>query len=271
MYNIYMKSLRVECPAKINLNLKIKGVLPNGYHEIESIMQTISLYDYLDISVEKNENSEIILSGNSIEIPYDKTNLVSRAAELFYKTVGLNSYKTLIHIDKNIPVSAGLAGGSTDAAGTIYGLNHLFQSPLSHKDIHIMCAQLGSDLNVCLAGGRILAQGRGEKITSKPYESFNVSLIKPLGLGISAKEAYTKFSKKMELGLSNREQYKNDLEWAVIDDYEQLQFIKQNYPESVMTGSGSAYYLVNGVFREHYGYYVKNNLTAISTGVRIIK
>ena len=295
-----MQTIKIQCPAKINLNLKITGKLPNGFHEIESIMQTISLYDYLTINIEDNEQNEIILSGNSTEIPYDESNLVFKAAKLFLETAGIKNKKIDIYIEKNIPVAAGLAGGSTDGAGTIYGLNKIFGDALGYEKLNGLCSQLGSDLNVCLHGGKILAKGRGEIITPLEFGDFNVSLIKPINLGISAKEAYTKFSQKNDVPPAvlrttsplqgaedfdvefcpflggNAEQreakgvkkFVNDLEWAVIEDYPQLQYIKQKYPKSVMTGSGSTYFMIDGNFENENGYWVKNGLKSVNFGVR---
>ena len=293
-----MQTIKIQCPAKINLNLKITGKLENGFHAIESVMQTISLYDYLTINVENSDENEIILSGNSSEIPYDETNLVYKAVKLYLETAGIKNKKINIYIEKNIPVLAGLAGGSTDGAGVLYGLDKIFLNPKINIDD--LCSKLGSDLNVCLHGGRILAQGRGEITTPLEFEEFNVSLIKPINLGISAKEAYTKFSQKNDvppvalrttsplqgaedfdvefcpfLG-GNAEQreakgvkkFVNDLEWAVIDDYPQLQYIKQKYPKSVMTGSGSTYFMIDGEFENENGYWVKNGLKSVNFGVR---
>ncbi len=212
-------SITIQCPAKINLTLKVTGKRPDGFHNIESIMQTISLYDYLTINIEPTDETEIILSGNSTEIPYNEKNLVYKAVKLF----PMSPHKVKIHIEKNIPVSAGLAGGSTDCAGTLFGLNELLGKPLSKEELHKLCAQLGSDLNFCLEGGRQMTKGRGEILEQLPFENFDVSLIKPNDLGISAKEAYTKFSVKLHSSTPNfssqgRETYFNDLEWAVIDD-----------------------------------------------------
>lgn len=258
-----MKTIKIQCPAKINLNLKITGKLEGGFHAIESVMQTISLYDYLTISVEDSVGNAIILSGNSEEIPYNETNLVYKAAKLYLDTNKITNKKINIFIEKNIPVAAGMAGGSTDGAGVLYGLDKIFS--LNDKfNIDKMCSQLGSDLNVCLHGGRILAKGRGEIITPLEFDEFNVSLIKPINLGISAKEAYTKFSQKEE----SNHNYENDLEWAVIDDYPQLQYIKQKYPKSIMTGSGSTYFMIGGEFENENGYWVKNGLKSVNFGVR---
>lgn len=253
--------IKVQCPAKINLTLKVTGKRPDGFHNIESIMQTISLYDYLTIKAEPAEKTEIILSGNSTEIPYNEKNLVYKAVEIFPMT----PHRVEIYIEKNIPVSAGLAGGSTDCAGTIFGLNEILGHPLSREELHELCAKLGSDLNFCLEGGRQMTRGRGEILELLEFEEFNVSLIKPESLGISAKEAYTKFSAK-----TGKSEFENDLEWAVIDDYEELQTIKNLYPKSIMSGSGSTYFIINDEFKKQKGYWISNNLKAIPDGVKIL-
>ena len=264
------KSIKIQCPAKINLTLKITGKRDDGFHNLDSIMQTISLFDYLTIFVEPSEKTEIILSGTSDEIPYNEKNLVYKAAKLFLDTVKMDSYKISIFIEKNIPVAAGLAGGSTDGAGTLYGLNKIFNEPLSRKELHELCAKLGSDLNLCLEGGRQKTSGRGEILEPLPFEEFDVSLIKPINLGISAKEAYTKFSQKMKTSDNTRSNYINDLEWAVIDDYKELQHIKEKYPNSVMSGSGSTYFGLGIDFKNEDSFWVKNGLKSIPYGVKEI-
>jgi 4-diphosphocytidyl-2-C-methyl-D-erythritol kinase len=267
-----MTNVKVQCPAKVNLTLKVVGKREDGFHNIDSIMQTISLYDYLSITVIDSDVNEIHLEGNSKEIPYDETNLVYKAAMLYLNKVKVSPKSVFIYIEKNIPVAAGLAGGSTDAAGTIYGLNKLLGDILSESQMHELCAQLGSDLNVCLKGGCIKASGRGEILDPMVFKEFNVSLIKPLNLGISAKEAYTKFSQKIKnkVNLESREKYINDLEWAIIDDYKELQFIKNNYPKSDMTGSGSTYFMIDNNFAQTEGYWVKNDLKTVADGVKLV-
>ncbi len=257
--------IKIQCPAKINLTLKVTGKRPDGFHNIESIMQTISLYDYLTISAVPSEKFEIKLSGTSKEIPYNEKNLVYKAAMLFIEQTNLTPHKIDIFIEKNIPVAAGLAGGSTDAAGTLYGLNKIFANPLSQKELHELCAKLGSDLNFCLEGGRQMTRGRGEILEELPFEEFSLSLIKPEKLGISAKEAYTKFAAKEKIG---REAFVNDLEWAVIDDYKELQTIKQLYPDSIMSGSGSTYYIIGKEFEPLEGYWLQNGLKSVPFGIK---
>ena len=261
--------IKIQCPAKINLTLKIQNKREDGFHNIESIMQTIDLYDYLTINTEPAKDLEIVLSGNSTEIPYNEKNLVYKAAKLFFEKTELPPQKISVYIYKNIPIAAGLAGGSTDAAGTLFGLNEIFNHLLNREELHKLCAQLGSDLNVCLEGGRLLCKGRGEIIEPLNFEDFNLSLIKPLNLGISAKEAYTKYALKNKD--SSRNDFANDLEWAIIDDYKELQKIKNLYPDSIMSGSGSTYFRLNGEFAPFEGYEIYNNHRAINFGVCITK
>ena len=267
-----MQSIKVCCPAKINLNLKVVNKRPDGFHNIDSVMQTIDLYDYLTISIKNSEKLTINLSGNNPEIPYDNRNLVYKATELFFSSPKILPKEVTIDIDKNIPIAAGLAGGSTDAAGTLYGLNKLLGEIYSTQELHNLCAKLGSDLNVCLTGGCLKTSGRGEIIVPAPYAEYNVRLIKPIGLGISAKEAYTKFSAKCERNeqIDTRNNFVNDLEWAIIDDYPQLQKIKSKYKTSIMTGSGSTYFSLSEDFYPEEGCWINNNLHTIEHGVSAI-
>ena len=265
-----MTSIKVRCPAKINLDLKVVGKRPDGFHDIESVMQTIGLYDTLSVSAVESDVNEIHIEGNSKEIPYDETNLVYKAAQLFLNTIKTTPKSIFVYIDKKIPVAAGLAGGSTDGAGILLGLNYLFGEPLSGGELHELCAKLGSDLNVCLKGGCLKTSGRGEIITPVEYKELNISIIKPENLGISAKEAYTKFSDKLSKDDTDRSKYVNDLEWAVINDYPELQYIKNKYPRAIMTGSGSTYFMINEDFDENeQGYWVQNGLVTTNSGVEL--
>lgn len=282
------KEIAVKCPAKVNLTLEILNKREDGFHNIQSVMQTIDLFDILTINVGESSKFEIKLSGTSDEIPYDERNLVHKAILLFVERVNLFPCKISVHIEKNIPVSAGLAGGSTDAAGVLWGLNKLFDNILSSHELHSLCAKLGSDLNFCLEGGCQLATSRGEilKKLELPIglQGFSLSLIKPKNLGISAKEAYTKFSQlenKPNLDMTtklieelNKTNIKledflyNDLETAVIGDYQELQKIKNIHPKSIMSGSGSTFFaLVDNLEKLDDGYWVKSGLKAITYGV----
>ena len=261
--------IRVKCPAKINLDLKIINRREDGFHNIQSTMQTVNLFDYLTIKVEKSQNLSIKLSGTSNEIPYDEKNIVYKAVKLFFDMLG-EVANIEIFIEKNIPVSAGLAGGSTNATGAIWGLNELFNRPFSRENLHELCSQLGSDLNFCLEGGCKRTFSRGEILENAEFVERKISLIKPINLGISAKEAYTKFAQKnvdvAEIQ-EKRAEFINDLEWAVIDDYEELQTIKRLYPNAIMTGSGSTYFAFDAEFAPIKGYWIVNNLKTINHGV----
>ena len=267
------KTIKIQCPAKINLDLKVVNKRPDGFHNIESVMQTISLYDYLTITAQKSDQTRIILNGNSTEIPYDEKNIVYKAVKLFLQTCIPEPMQIEIYINKSIPVSAGLAGGSTNAAGTFFGLNKIFDNILSNTELHKLCAQLGSDLNFCLKGGCMQTSGRGEILSESQYKKQTINLIKPIDLGISAKEAYTKFSTKLEnhIDIDSRNNFVNDLEWALINDYPQLQHIKAKYPKSIMTGSGSTYFSFDKPFEQENGYWVKNGLVTTDSGVSVVE
>lgn len=276
--------IKVSCPAKINLTLEIVNKRDDGFHNIKSIMQTISLYDHLSIEAKKAETTEIILSGTSEEIPYNEKNLVFKAAKLFLEESGISA-KINIFIEKNIPIAAGLAGGSTDAAGTLYGLNEILGQPFCREKLHELCAKLGSDLNVCLEGGTLLATSRGEVIQKLDCDiNYPVTLIKPKKLGISAKEAYTKYAakkikpqnnmtEKLIDAIKNQQNIQeflyNDLEYAIFDDYQELQTIKEKLPTSIMSGSGSTYFILGNLKENIFNdtYQVIPNLHFVNKGV----
>lgn len=282
-----MTKIQVKCPAKINLTLEVVNKREDGFHNIKSIMQMISLYDFLDIEIKESNKNEILLCGSSDEIPYNEKNLVYKAAKLFLEETKIENARIEIYIEKNIPIAAGLAGGSTDAAGTLYGLNEAFERPLNRYKLHTLCAQLGSDLNVCLEGGCILAESRGEKISKLQAVSCPVTLVKPHKLGISAKEAYTKYSlkeekphyhmtEKMINAISKNEDIReflyNDLEYAVFDDYKELQEIKQVIPDSIMSGSGSTYFVLGDIEEDLFGdeFQVIRGLEFINDGITAV-
>lgn len=280
-----MKKIKIKCPAKINLTLEVVNRREDGYHNIKSVMQTINLYDYLNIEVEGAEKTKIVLSGNSNEIPYNEHNLVYKAADLYLKSTGIKEVLINISIEKNIPIAAGLAGGSTDAAGTLFGLNKIFDK-LNNSQIDDLCAHLGSDLNVCFHGGCVLATSRGEITEPLPVRHAELTLIKPKNIGISAKEAYTKYTAKVSKPKYNMTEkltealynggeigqfLYNDLEYAIFDDYKELQKIKHAYPKSVMSGSGSTYFVLENIENPKLddNYLFLNNLKFIQAGVEV--
>lgn len=276
--------IKVKTPAKINLTLEVTGKRPDGFHNIQSIMQMINLYDYLTFDIEKNDKLEIFLSGTNPKIPYDERNIVYKAIVLFCEKANIEPHKFSVHLEKNIPSEAGLAGGSTNAAGAFYALNKFFNEPLTKKELHELCAKLGSDLNVCLEGGCVLATGRGENVERVTFREYPVSLIKP-ELGISAKEGYQKYAalenkpqndnthkmiKYLEEDKDIRPLLYNDLETAVYNDYEELRKIKAANPDSIMSGSGSTYFVLDENINVIEDYWIKTGLKTISTGCEIV-
>ncbi len=168
--------LVIEAPAKINLTLDIKGKRADGYHELETVMHQINLLDRIFLQL---GGTGIRLSSNSALIPDDETNLAFKAAQLLYKKFALKE-GLQIFIEKNIPVGAGLAGGSTDAAAVLIGMNKLFKLGLAREDLIILAAEIGSDVPFCVLGGTALARGRGELLTSvADGPDLNLVLVKP--------------------------------------------------------------------------------------------
>lgn len=172
-------------PAKINLALNILHKREDGYHEVDMILQSISLTDQLDMKVIPF-GIELTCNRGDLAGP---NNLVWKAANLLQEKY-LISQGVRIHLTKNIPTEAGLAGGSSDCAAALRGLNELWNLKLSTQELEILGARLGSDVPFCISGGTVRGQGRGEKLTPLPNcPFFFVLLVKPL-LGVSTSEAY---------------------------------------------------------------------------------
>lgn len=159
-----MDEITVKALAKINLGLDVLRRREDGYHEVKMIMQTIHLYDQLFL--EKTE-AGISLETNLKFLPTDPGNLAYRAAALLQDEFHLKE-GVHIRLQKRIPVAAGMAGGSTDAAGVLYGMNQMFELGLSRKDLMERGVKLGADVPYCLMRGTALAEGIGEKLTSLP-------------------------------------------------------------------------------------------------------
>lgn len=209
--------------------------------------------------------------------------MVYKAIDKFLKKTGISGKKINVFIEKNIPVEAGLAGGSTDAAAAFFALNTIFDKPLNNNEIEELCASLGSDLNFCLYGGTALCTGRGEKTKKISTEVQNVTLIKPLGFGISAKEAYTKFAQMSDKSVPdntdkmmkkfNANLLYNSLEKAVINDYKELLEIKEAIPDSMMSGSGPTFFVLKRFSPKPFDkerFLVIEDLYFVTDGVKIV-
>ncbi|MBS4957290.1 MAG: 4-(cytidine 5'-diphospho)-2-C-methyl-D-erythritol kinase [Clostridium sp.] len=182
--------MKIKAYAKINISLDIVGKRESdGYHLLKMIMQNIDLYD--EISIEK-QKKDITISCNKSYVPTDSRNLAYKAASLFKETYNIEDG---VHIDivKNIPVSAGLAGGSTDAAAVLKLMNKIFKVNASNEELMELGLKLGADIPYCINGGTALCEGIGEKITSLPaFKDKILVLVKP-SFGVSTKEVYKAF------------------------------------------------------------------------------
>lgn len=172
-----MNSVIEKCYAKINLSLDAIEKRPDGYHNVELILNEISLYDTLCISVDNNEKINLKCSDKTL--PEDSSNIAYKAAELFLKKSGLK-YGVSLDLTKRIPHGAGLAGGSADAAGVLRGLNNLSGNFFSHDELMSLAAQLGADVPFCISGGCAFAEGIGDKLTQLPVpQNFHYVIVKP--------------------------------------------------------------------------------------------
>ena len=183
-----MNSITLKSRAKINLSIDVLGKRQDGYHLVEMIMQTIDLYDLIEIN--ERDNDQITIKSTSDEIPLDCNNLVYKAANLIKKTFNINK-GVEIHIKKNIPVAAGMAGGSSNAAAVLVGLNKLWNLNLSNQQLEKIGLKLGADVPFCINGGAVLASGIGEELTPIKGLTKDVCILvcKP-DLFVSTKEVY---------------------------------------------------------------------------------
>ena len=182
--------LTLSANAKINLTLDILGTREDGYHEVAMIMQEISLHDTLSMGkINQGISLTIVIEGQQGTLPADESNLCWKAAALVQKEYNLQE-GVEIHLTKRIPMAAGLAGGSADAAAVLKGMNHLFRLGMTEARLCELGARLGSDIPFCIMGGTMLATGRGEVLTRLPsFPRLSVVLAKP-PVGVSTAWAY---------------------------------------------------------------------------------
>ncbi len=244
--------------AKINLTLDLTGVLPNGYHPIFTLMQTVSLCD--EIGVEISDSGLIEIESDEKNIPLDMSNTAYKAAKLFLEATDKSGTGVKIRIEKNIPSQAGLAGGSADAAAVLTLLNEHFSFPLSEKELLGIALKVGADVPFCVKGKTQLCQNIGEVMSELPAFSAFVVIAKPEE-GVSTKDAFARFDKSENivhpdnnsfLFYASRGEYKKALENAFnifenLSEVKQGEYIKETMKKhgayyASMSGSGSAYF-----------------------------
>lgn len=177
----------IKANAKINLALDVLGERPNGYHDVKMIMQSVDLYD--ELNIEKTGDSSIIITCENNELECNESNLIYKAAKRIMEYVGRED-GVRIELTKNIPIAAGMAGGSTDAAATLVGLNQLFNYGLSNEELREIGVKLGADIPFCIEGGTYLSEGIGEILTPiEPAPDCYLVIAKP-DISVSTKFVY---------------------------------------------------------------------------------
>jgi len=164
--------------AKLNLSLDVVKKLPTGYHDMRVVMETVELHD--DVHISLTEGRGVLLETNFPYLPVDERNIAAKAAAVFFKELGIPERRVAIRIHKRVPVAAGMAGGSANAAAVLRGLNTLLGTGLSRERLMELGGLLGSDVPYCVVGGTALATGRGDEIRAlDPLPSCHIVICKP--------------------------------------------------------------------------------------------
>ena len=260
-----MDTIRLKARAKINLGLDVVRRREDGYHEVRMVMQMLKLYDQIDI--EKTETPGIGLTCNLSFLPTDERNIAYKAAKVMMEQFDIKQ-GVCIRIEKHIPVAAGMAGGSSNAAAVLYGMNQMFRLGLSQNELMERGVKLGADVPYCIMRGTVLAEGIGEKLTPRPPMPKCQILIAKPPISVSTKMVYEKLD-SCEIkehpdidgildGLKNQDLEQvaaslgNVLEKVTVEAYPVIAQIKECMMEAgalgaMMSGSGPT---VFGIFRD---------------------
>lgn len=254
--------ISIKAAAKVNLMLDLTAVLENGYHSIYTVMQSIGLFD--TITVETTDSDKITLSCSDESMPTDNKNTAWKAAEFFFEHIGSETKGVNIHIDKNIPSQAGMAGGSADAAAVIVALDKLFNTNLREEELLSIGEKVGADVPFCILGGTRLCLNKGEVMAKLPdFNPCYMVIVKP-DQGVSTKEAYSNYDSAQWIRHPDNEGFlfaattkdfdtmckkaANVFEQVVeVSDRVKIKSVMRNHNAklAMMTGSGAA---VFGVF-----------------------
>lgn len=254
--------ISIKAAAKVNLMLDLTAVLENGYHSIYTVMQSIGLFD--TITVETTDSDKITLSCSDESMPTDNKNTAWKAAEFFFEHIGSEIKGVNIHIDKNIPSQAGMAGGSADAAAVIVALDKLFNTNLREEELLSIGEKVGADVPFCILGGTRLCLNKGEVMAKLPdFNPCYMVIVKP-DQGVSTKEAYSNYDSAQWIRHPDNEGFlfaattkdfdtmckkaANVFEQVVeVSDRVKIKSVMRNHNAklAMMTGSGAA---VFGVF-----------------------
>ena len=256
-----MNELTIPSFAKINLMLRVLDRKPDGYHQVDTILQTIELHDTLSYFFTRSERFEISLDTGASGLADDETNLIIKACQAFHKAHPIRA-KISVKLKKNIPVGSGLGGGSSNAAATLIAISRYCNWPLDRSELQVVAREIGADVSFFLYGGTGRGTGRGDEISPLEDAKIHQVLVISPGFSCSTAEIYRKFD---EVGLLTEnpnfikilsdlkpESYRaivsqigNDLEKVVFALYPELDSIKKRLLETgavaaALTGSGSA-------------------------------
>lgn len=257
--------VKVDAPAKVNLAFDIVGRREDGYHLIDTIFQSVSLYDTITIS--RMSGQGVFVSCDRPEIPGGEENLAHKAARRFFERVGKPDFALSIDLQKRIPSQAGMGGGSADAAAVLVGLNVLLEAGVSKEGLLSMAASIGADVPFFLEGGVQRAQGIGERLSKLPDLPQHWLVIAKPERGISTPESFKRYDQENQGQHPNIERLIEKLEERKLSDFcqEMYNVLEEVCPlkevsqirekmerdggaiGSLMTGSGSAVY---GIFQD---------------------
>ena len=265
-----MDRIIMRAPAKINLSLDVTGKRDNGYHDVRMVMQQIGLSD--EIIIEKVNydpllkgsaenmgdvcNDRITVETNSETLPVNEDNLVYKAAKLIMEECGIDEC-VHIYIDKQIPIAAGMAGGSTDAAAVLKGMNMLFNCNLTDERLRELGVKIGADIPYCIMGGTALAEGIGEILTPLPPMPYCTILIAKPGISVSTGYVYTAFDSLKEKYHPDVDGMVKSIEEKILDNISKLLgnslegVTQEEYPvikqiKEIMLGNGAKGALMSG-------------------------
>lgn len=196
--------IRVKTPAKLNLSFKILGLRDDGYHDVETVFQSISLEDELSFEFKKSDQEQLVLGCDNPYLrklmPLDQSNLIAKAMKVYRAKINESSSLSInVQIDKKIPIGAGLAGGSSNAAGALLAINKFFNDKLSQAELLELGASIGSDVPFCIQGGTCIGRGRGEILEQiKPNLTLHYCIVKPRKLSVSTPWAFKLYDESQQ-------------------------------------------------------------------------
>ncbi len=264
---------KLKAPAKINISLDVIGKRADGYHNLETIMHTVPLYDLLEFC-ENNSQSLRIFSDNPT-LCTDERNIVFKAYKAFYKKTALNPLGFDVKITKNIPDSAGLAGGSSDGAETLKFLNRFHDYPLTEKELIDLSSTVGADLPFLIKGGCCLCEGIGDILTPLPeLKNIKIVIAKPETKGLSTPEIFGALkldkiekrpeTKKIISSLNNNLEEIFPYMYNVLEEVSITKCPEIKTIEDIMISNGAEVSIMSGSGNSVFGIFLKDTSAAVN-------